>query len=58
MRSGGCCKFASTIRMSKTQEEISFEKLTFVYIAPKLGVSRGPRHTLKAFKKVNERSCH
>lgn len=36
--------------MSKTQEEISFEKLTFLYITPKPGANGGLRNTLRALR--------
>lgn len=36
--------------MSKTWEEISFEKLTFLYLSPKPGANGGLRNTLKALR--------
>lgn len=36
--------------MSNTWEEISFEKLTFLYLSPKPGTNGGLRNALKAFR--------
>lgn len=54
---GGFREFARAERVSETQGEISFEKLTFWYISKKPGANGGLRNTWKVFSKVSE-SCH